>query len=114
VESATAVDVVLRVERRGDRRAVTVDSVGSNVIFTVSSAVVPATLGAGEDVLDIVVRVSAERCEPHALAESKKTFQLPVWVALDGGAPAFVELTLAGRVRDALDRALHDGCAVSG
>ena len=109
--SDVAVDVVLRLERRGGGRVVTVDAVGSNVIFAVSSDDLPATLASDDDRLDVTVRFSAERCEPHALAESKKTYQLPVWVALDGGEPAFVELTVSGSARDALDRALNDGCA---
>ena len=109
--SDVAVDVVLRLERRGGGRSVTVDAVGSNVIFTASSRELPATLGGDDDRLDVTVRFSAERCEPHALAESKKTYQFPVWVALDGGEPGFVELTVTGDARVALDRALNDGCA---
>ena len=109
--SAVAVDIVLRLERRGGARTVTVDAVGSNVIFTASSHDLPATLAGEDDRLDVTVRFSAERCDPHALAESKKTYQVPAWVALDDGEPAFVELTIAGGARGALERALTEGCA---
>ena len=108
--SDVAVDVVLRLERGRGTEPVTVDGVGSNVIFTVSSDDLPATLAPGDERLDVTVRFSAERCEPHAMAETKKTYQFPLWVALAGGAPAFVELTVDGEARTALDRALNDGC----
>jgi hypothetical protein len=109
--SDVAVDVVLRLQRRGSGRVVTVDAVGSNVIFAVSSDDLPATLAGDDDRLEVTVRFSAERCEPHALAESKKTYQFPAWVTLDDAEPAFVELTVTGGARAALDRALNDGCA---
>ena len=108
--SPVLVDVTLRIERRADGGAVTVDAVGSNVIFAVTSSELPATLAPSEQVMDVTVRFSAERCEPHALAESKKTFLFPVWVALDGGEPQFVELEVLGAARRALDDAL-DACA---
>jgi len=111
VVSEVAVDVTLRLERRGAGGTVTVDAVGSNVIFTATSRDLPAALGPGDEAMDVTVTLSAERCEPHALAESKKTFQLPVWVALDDGEPQFLELTVTGEPRRALDVALHEGCA---
>jgi hypothetical protein len=41
-----------------------------------------------------------DRCDPHALIESKRTFQFPVEVRLDGGQPARVVLEAEGPTRD--------------
>ena len=110
VVTPTAVDVLLRVARERGAAAVTVDDVGSNVIFTVTSGDLPSTLSAEDDIVEVTVRFAADRCEPHAVAESKKTFQFPMWLALDGGEPQFVELAATGDVRDALGAAF-DACA---
>jgi hypothetical protein len=112
VMSPTAVSVLLRLERQAGDLPVTVDAVGSNVIFT-ASAPVPATLGPDDDLLDIEVVLDAQRCEPHALAESKKTFILPVWVGLGDGDPQYLELVVTGAAREALERAMHDGCTAA-
>ena len=110
--SPVEVEATLRLRRTGGDDTVTVDAIGSNVIFAVTAPT--ATLGADDSVLEVRVLLNASRCEPHALAESKKTWLFPVWLALGSGTPQHLELEITGRARALLERALLDGCASQG
>jgi hypothetical protein len=56
------------------------------------------------------VVVRASRCDPHALTESKTSFVLPVFVALDGAEPVQVPLVVTGPARAALQDLLTRTC----
>lgn len=85
-------DVV--VETHGETE-VTVDGVRGNIVFGVRVADTDPPLltvaGAGE-VGRLPLELVVDRCDTHALIESKRTFKFPLEVRLDGGPPALVVL----------------------
>ncbi len=92
---------VLEVTPRGDQDA-TIDSMHGNIVFGVR---VPAdepllTAAAGDGTARLPVTVVVDRCDTHALIESKRTFQFPLEVRLDDGEPARVVLEAEGSTRD--------------
>ncbi len=68
----------------------TVEDVRGNIVFgmRLDAATLPATE-------TFPVELVVDRCDTHALIESKRTFQFPLEVALDGGEPALVVLEAA-------------------
>jgi hypothetical protein len=80
---------VVRVEPRGDAEA-TVESMEGNIVFGVRVGDLPATA-------TFPVELVVDRCDTHALIESKRTFTFPLEVSLDGGEPALVVLEAAPR-----------------
>jgi hypothetical protein len=82
-----------------------VDEVAGSVIFGVELDGGPPVLEVDDDDPTARVRmvVSADRCDPHALIESKKTFVFLAWVRLDGSEPIPVEVEPVGAARAALD-----------
>ena len=47
--------------------------------------------------------ISADRCDPHALAESKGTFMFLTWATVGDAAPVPVDLEPTGAARAALE-----------
>lgn len=82
------------VETHGETE-VTVDGVRGNIVFGVRVADTDPPLltvaGAGE-VGRLPLELVVDRCDTHALIESKRTFKFPLEVRLDGGPPALVVL----------------------
>lgn len=74
---------------------VTVDGVHGNIVFGVRGADTDPPLltvaGAGE-VGRLPLELVVDRCDTHALIESKRTFKFPLEVRLDRGPPALVVL----------------------
>ncbi len=93
----------LVVTGRGDT-AVTVDGVRGNIVFGVRVAPGPdlVTVAAEGEVGRVPVELVVDRCDTHALIESKRTFKFPLAVRLDGGPPAPVVLEALGPTRDVL------------
>lgn len=54
--------------------------------------------------------VTATRCDPHALTESKTTFVFPAYAAVSGAEPALVQVTATGASRRALQTLLDGTC----
>ena len=96
------------------RAAVTLTSVAGSVIFAMDAAAgsLPATLGPGDDARQVPVSIRVARCDPHAFAESKKTFLFKVWMTMDGGPEAYIEVYAGGELREALQD-LFDACGES-
>jgi hypothetical protein len=98
---------------RGDSRPdapVALDAMTGNIVFTVAlDDAAPRTLAAREGSLSVPAVVTVGRCDPHVFAESKKTWVFPVYLAIDGGEPQFVEFQPDLATRDALQR-LFDDC----
>ena len=86
---------------------VTIDDVRGNIVFGVRLGDFGPPLltvaGAGEDGR-LPVELVVDRCDTHALIESKRTFKFPLEVRLDGGAPTLVvlEAESGSRTRDVL------------
>lgn len=90
---------------------------GGSVVFElqpVDSSAPQVTLPAGEDHLSVPVRVTAQRCEPHAQAEDKKKYVFPVWLAVAGGRePIDIDLEVDVRAQPAFD-SLCDAATTAG
>jgi hypothetical protein len=101
----------LRLEALVDGADASLDEVVGSVIFRVAiDREAPVLRVGAERALDRVpVTISAQRCDAHALAESKKTFVFLTWVSLGGGEAVPVELHPAGAARAALE-GLLDAC----
>ena len=57
----------------------------------------------------VPVELVVDRCDTHALIESKRTFKFPLEVRLDGGPPALVVVEATGSTRDIL-QGLIEAC----
>lgn len=85
-----------------------VDEMAGTVIFGVTvDASAPVLQVSDDQPVDVApVTVSADRCDPHALIESKKTFVFLAWISVDGAEPVPVEVRPTGSARAALDQLL--------
>lgn len=83
---------------------------GATTLFTVaepSTAELPP--GTGETAgLPVVLTVT--RCDPHAVAEDKKGYLLPVRVAVDGAEPVLVEVPVPVPERGPLQELIDTTC----
>lgn len=104
------------VERAATDDEVAVEQAEGTVIFSLrilggtEDAVV--VLAEDEDVAEVEVEVSAARCDPHALIESKKTYSFPIWVRVGEAAATYLVLEPEGEARAAMEQLLEVGCAV--
>ncbi len=90
---------------------VTVDGVRGNIVFGVRVDPGPdlVTVAAEGEVGRVPVELVVDRCDTHALIESKRTFKFPLEVRLDGGPPALVVVEATGPTRDIL-QGLIEAC----
>ncbi len=67
-------------------KPVAINGVKGNVIFTVEArdVALPVPMDSSTRRVEIPVTVRASRCDPHAFAESKKTFVFAAWIQVDG------------------------------
>lgn len=105
------------VERNHANVPVAVTDMRGSVLLSVhaarqsNAALVTLEPGASRRELAIVI-VESGNCFPHALAESKKTFILPVEVSLDGEPPLTYELTIAVADRAHFGSMINESCGV--
>jgi hypothetical protein len=106
------VEVDLELVQREAGTAVTVVEVAGSVIFSVTGLdPVAARVDDGRTRAVVPLVVRADRCDPHALIESKRTYVFPAWVQVGDDEPVRVELrpepvveeALAGLLGDCLD-----------
>ncbi len=125
--------LVLR--RRASREPIVLTAVGGNVIFTVTAHVddspqrpqrdpqrpqrdpqrpqrdpqrALAILRPGDERLTVPVAVAASRCDAHAVADSKKTFLLPLWLRVGAAEEQYLEVEVTGRGRRLLTDVISD------
>ena len=102
-------EVVLR--RRAAEEPVEVSRLGGSVVLDLlPDDDLPVTLAAGEQELRIPVTFDAARCDPHALAETKKPFVLPLAVTVGDGGSVPVQLPLDDGQRGRLQALLNRVC----
>ena len=90
---ALGADVVLT--RRSGEDDVVVSALAPSVVLDpVPAQELPVTLAAGEEQLRLPITFDAERCDPHALAETKQPFRFPLTVTVGDGDPVPVDLPL--------------------
>lgn len=108
--------VPITVRALGDS-PVTLEQVAGSVIFVVEAVApvdgstdrVELTAEPGAPEAETSVRIRAERCEPHAVAESKKTFVFPIWVRVADDEVRYVTIEPDPPLRAAL-QVLIDEC----
>ncbi len=105
VQDGIEVTGELRLEQRRSGEPVAIDDAVGNVIFTLvldeAHPVVRVT--DDEPSAAVPVTISADRCDPHAVAEFKRPYVFLSWVAVGDADPVPVELELTGGARAALD-----------
>ncbi|MBB3677866.1 hypothetical protein [Modestobacter versicolor] len=103
---------VVLTRRSGDEPVEVTRLGGSVVLEPVPDGDLPVTLAAEERELRVPVTFDAARCDPHALAETKKPFVFPLAVTVGDGESVPVDLPLddaqEGRLQDLLDRVCTD------
>lgn len=105
----------LHLQRRGEG-TVAVTQLTGNVLFTVDvrDDGDVLVLDPGRRVATVDVLVTASRCDPHALTESKRSSTFPLHASLDGGEPVLVPVTVDAAGRAALQELLADTCPALG
>jgi hypothetical protein len=95
----------LVLEQRHAGEAVTVDDAHGNVIFTLhtESAHPVVRVDDEEPAAVVPVTISADRCDPHAVAEFKTPMQFQVLVAIGDATPTPIPLIATGAARAALE-----------
>jgi hypothetical protein len=95
----------LRLGQRHAGEPVAIDDAVGNVIFTLVLERAHPVLVVSDDEPSAVVPVtiSADRCDPHAVAEFKTPFLFLSWVAVGDADPVPVPLELTGAARQALE-----------
>jgi hypothetical protein len=96
----------LRLEQRQAGDPVAIDDAVGNVIFTLVLEHDHPVLRVSDDepTARVPVTISADRCDPHAVAEFKTPYLFLSWVTVGDGEPVPVPLTLTGGARTALDQ----------
>ncbi|MDQ3529516.1 MAG: hypothetical protein M3425_06145 [Actinomycetota bacterium] len=67
-----------------------------------------AILRPGDERLTVPVAVAASRCDAHAVADSKKTFLLPLWLRVGAAEEQYLEVEVTGRGRRLLTDVISD------
>ena len=105
-QDGTTIHGELLLEERTPGEPVTVEDLRGNVIFTLSADRDDGPiLAIDEDdpAAAVPVTISADRCDPHAVAEFKTPFLMLAWVSVGSGEPVAVELEATGPARTALE-----------
>lgn len=105
----------LRRLRAGER--VVVDGLGANVVFSVRSDRTGApllVLGPDELGASLLVVLVPQRCEAHALAESKRTSLLAAYVGLGDRPPRLTTVTPDPAARARIEAFAVEGCRGAG
>jgi hypothetical protein len=101
----------LALERLEGDDAIAVDAVRGSVLLELRADAATSPLGVltpGDDTTTIPVQLRVVRCDPHAVIESKKTFQLSAWVALGDADPQHLIVVPDGDLRAALEALIQD------
>jgi hypothetical protein len=70
------------------------------------------TLAPGQRSAEVAVEVSAARCDPHALIESKRTYSFPLWVRVGDTPTTYLTLEPDGPARAVMEGLLASGCGL--
>lgn len=103
----------LRIRRLAGTARVRVPELGRSTLLTLTGGPPGGpvlTLEAGEAQAQVAVQARATRCDPHALAESKRSTAFRVFVAVDEAEPLLVIVEPPPTDRDALVRFVTDSC----
>ncbi len=115
--SGAGLDGALVLERRSGRVPVTVVEPGGNVLFTLRPQVPGTPLGtlaADADALEVPLRITATRCDVHALADSKRSYVFGFYLSVGGAEPKLITTTADAPLQRQLDRLALDTCRPGG
>lgn len=112
--SPATAEGTIALERRTATGEVVLAAVQGTVIFTLTVLTpdpdVVLTLPEAERRAEVAVEVSAARCDPHALIESKKTSLFPMWVRAGDDEAVFLTVEPTGPARTVFEALLTEGC----
>lgn len=107
----------LAVQRLESAEPLTVSGTQGNVIFTMGPLGAAASpllvLEPGQDRAEIPIEITVSRCDPHALADSKRTFFLPLWAAIGDGDELATFITVDDTAQARLDELIQTGCGLA-
>lgn len=110
VDEDDALTGSLRLTRRDGDEPVRVARVEGSVILDVTGEELPVEMtGDGEELSTPVVFTSA-RCDPHALAETKKPYVFPLEVTVGAGDPVVLELPVSEDLKARLEFLIERVC----
>jgi hypothetical protein len=95
----------LLVDQRGEQDVTVADAAG-NVIFTLVADVAGLRVSDDEPSARVPVTISADRCDPHAVAEFKRPMVFLLRAAVGDDEPVPVELEATGASREVLEELL--------
>jgi hypothetical protein len=103
--------------RRGESDApLTLTQLGGSTLFNLTplhpGAAPLLRLEPGAAGAELPVEVTAPRCEPHALADSKRAYSFPVWVTVGGGQEQHLVLEPDEDGRRHLDELVRTSCGL--
>lgn len=106
---------VLRLTRAASPADIAVTDIRGSVLYDVgpaSGSGLPAILAADAHTLDVPVEMSPASCDTHIIAETKKPFVFPLFLALDGGEPIFSLIPVSEAQRGMLYDSLIVACGL--
>ncbi|CAN5485601.1 hypothetical protein BH24ACT5_BH24ACT5_02930 [soil metagenome] len=99
IDDATdTLHATITVSRRAGDDPLSIDTVRGTVLYRLeppeplAEGDVMATLEPGEESIEVPVVLLAARCEPHAVADVKKPYDMAVWVTIGDGDTTYVPL----------------------
>jgi len=105
------VQATVDIGRVDGHEPLTVDSMRGSVLLDLRPAApgdpLAVITGADEDV-SIPVSLRVIRCDPHAVIESKKTFELMIWVTVGNGETQDLVVAPSGQLRSVLEQLIDD------
>jgi hypothetical protein len=104
VQDGTRVTGELHLDQRHPGEPVAIDDATGNVIFTLLLEDTHPVLAVSDDEpsATVPVTISADRCDPHAVAEFKTPYLFLSWATVGDAEPVPVPLELTGAARQAL------------
>ena len=104
VQDGSTVAGELQLDQRHPGEPVAIDDATGNVIFTLRLEATHPVLAVSDDApsATVPVTISADRCDPHAVAEFKTPYLFLSWATVGDGDPVPVPLELTGAARQAL------------
>ena len=105
------VDTSIEVHRLAGDEPIAVTALRGSVLIELQASTAADPLAAlpGEAAgASIPVRLHVSRCDPHAVIESKKTFELSIWVSIGDRPPQRIAVTPEGELRAVLEGLIQD------
>jgi hypothetical protein len=112
-----AVVGTIELERRGSEEPLTITEINGSVLLRIS-AVSPsepiAVLESGQDATTVPILIEQSgNCAAHALAESKKTFIIPIGFAVGEDEPAAYLITFDDATKQLLNAMINESCGLT-